>query len=434
MNAGALGSVAKTPELISRILFTFGMLVVYRIGCAIPTPGVNVGELRNFFEQSGGGVVQIFNLFSGGAFEQLSIFALGIMPYVSASIIIQLLTVVIPHLEELKKEGEEGRRTITRYTRYGTVVLALVQSLLLSTAIEAGAFGQNTVMDPGWSFRLMAMITLTAGTAFIMWLGEQITERGIGNGISLVIFAGIVTAIPSAIARVFELIQTDALPPIGLVALAVVMVGVIAVIVYFERAQRRVPIQYARRVVGRQVVGGALAYFPLKLNTSGVIPPIFASSLLLVPQQLGTFSNQTWLTDFVNDYMTFQSIPYNFLYVALIVFFAYFYTGVLLSPSDLADNIRKNGGYIPGIRPGERTAQYINQVLNRITLIGATYLSVVCVLPVIMAGVFNVPFYYGGTALLIVVGVAMDTMGQVEAHLVSRNYETFMRGKGRLGR
>jgi preprotein translocase subunit SecY len=426
MNAGALGSVARTPELLQRMLFTFGMLVVYRMGCAIPTPGINVAELRTFFEEGGGGVLQIFNLFSGGAFEQLSIFALGIKPYVSSS--------VIPHLEELKKEGEEGRRTITRYTRYGTVVLALVQSFLMATAIEAGAFGQNTVTEPGWGFRLMAMITLTAGTAFIMWLGEQITERGIGNGISLVIFAGIVTAIPGAIARVFELVQTDALPPIGLVALGAIMIGVIAVIVYFERAQRRVPIQYARRVVGRQVVGGALAYFPLKLNTSGVIPPIFASSLLLVPSQIGAYTNQGGLSDFVSDYLTFQSIPYNFLYVGLIVFFCYFYTGVLLSPDDLADNIRKNGGYIPGIRPGQRTAQYISHVLNRITLIGAIYLSAVCVLPVIMAVIFNVPFYYGGTALLIVVGVAMDTMGQIEAHLVSRNYETFMRGKGRLGR
>jgi preprotein translocase subunit SecY len=434
MNAGAIGNLARIPELNRRILFTFGMLVVYRMGCAIPTPGINVAELKRYFESSGGGVLQIFNLFSGGAFEQLSIFALGIMPYVSASIILQLLTVVIPHLEELKKEGEEGRRTITRYTRYGTVVLAVVQSFLMATAIEAGAFGANTVIDPGWGFRLMAMITLTAGTAFIMWLGEQITERGIGNGISLVIFAGIVTAIPSALARVYELIQTGALPPIGLVALAVAMVGVIAVIVYFERAQRRVPIQYARRVVGRQVVGGALAYFPLKLNTSGVIPPIFASSLLLVPTQIGQYAGQTVLSDFVNDYLTFQSIPYNVLYVALIIFFAYFYTGVLLSPDDLADNIRKNGGYIPGIRPGQRTAQYISHVLNRITLIGALYLSMVCVLPVIMAVIFSVPFYYGGTALLIVVGVAMDTMGQIEAHLVSRNYETFMRGKGRAGR
>ena len=434
MNTGALGSVARTPELVSRILFSFGMLVVYRVGCAIPTPGINVAELRRYFEQGGGGVLQIFNLFSGGAFEQLSIFALGIMPYVSSSIILQLLTVVIPHLEELRKEGEDGRRTITRYTRYGTVVLALVQSFLMATAIEAGAFGQNTVADPGWGFRLMAMITLTAGTAFIMWLGEQITERGIGNGISLVIFSGIVTAIPGALWRVFDLIQTDALPPISLVALAVVMTTVIAVIVYFERAQRRVPIQYARRVVGRQVVGGALAYFPLKLNTSGVIPPIFASSLLLVPSQLGAYAHQGWLSDFISDHLTFQSIPYQCLYVALIIFFSYFYTGVLLSPDDLADNIRKNGGYIPGIRPGQRTAQYISHVLNRITLIGAVYLSAVCVLPVTLAVVFNVPFYYGGTALLIVVGVAMDTMGQIEAHLVSRNYETFMRGKGRLGR
>jgi preprotein translocase subunit SecY len=434
MTSGALGNLARIPELNRRILFTFGMLAVYRAGCAIPTPGINVAELRRFFEEGGGGVLQIFNLFSGGAFEQLSIFALGIMPYISSSIIIQLLTVVIPHLEELKKEGEEGRRTITRYTRYGTVVLAIVQSFLMATALEAGAFGPNTVSDPGWGFRLMAMITLTAGTAFIMWLGEQITERGIGNGISLVIFAGIVTAIPGALGRVADLIESGTVAPIGLVALVALIVGVIAVIVYFERAQRRVPIQYARRVVGRQVVGGSLAYFPLKLNTSGVIPPIFASSLLLLPTQVSAWSSATWLNDFVSDYMNFESIPYNLVYIALIIFFAYFYTGVLLSPDDLADNIRKNGGYIPGIRPGQRTAQYINHVLNRITLIGAVYLSAVCVLPVILSAQFNVPFYFGGTALLIVVGVAMDTMGQIEAHLVSRNYETFMRGKGRLGR
>jgi len=410
------------------------MLAVYRLGCAIPTPGINIAELRRFFEGGLTGPLQIFNLFSGGAFEQLSIFALGIMPYISASIIIQLLTVVIPQLEELKKEGEEGRRVITRYTRYGTVGLAIVQGFLMATALESGLFGPNTVIDPGWSFRIMTVITLTAGTAFIMWLGEQITERGIGNGISLVIFAGIVTAIPSAGAQILELVNSGVLPPVGVFLLGMLMVAVIAGIVYFERAQRRVPIQYARRTVGRQVVGGMTSYFPLKLNTSGVIPPIFASSLLLLPQQVGVWSNSIWLNDFIQDYLNFTSVPYNVLYVAMIVFFAYFYTGIMINPDDLADNIRKNGGYIPGIRPGPRTALYIQQVLNRITLIGAAYLAVVCLLPVIMSAQFQVPFYFGGTALLIVVGVAMDTMGQVEAHLVSRNYESFMRGKGKVGR
>jgi len=434
VNAGAVGNIARTPELGKRIGFTFAMLAVYRLGCAIPTPGINIAELKQFF-QEGAGPFAIFNLFSGGAFEQLSIFALGIMPYISASIIIQLLTVVIPQLEELKKEGEEGRRVITRYTRYGTVGLSIVQSTLMATALESGLFGANTVIDPGWSFRVMTAITLTAGTAFIMWLGEQITERGIGNGISLVIFAGIVTAIPSALSRVVDLATTGQLPPVGVFLLAALMLGVVFGIVYVERAQRRVPIQYARRTVGRQVVGGTTAYFPLKLNTSGVIPPIFASSLLLLPVQVGSWSNSVWVQDFVQDHLSFNSLPYNIVYVGMIIFFAYFYTGIMINPDDLADNIKKNGGYIPGIRPGPRTAHYIQQVLNRITLIGAGYLAVVCLLPVVMSVQFNVPFYFGGTALLIVVGVAMDTMGQVEAHLVSRNYDAFKRtGRGRGGR
>jgi len=434
VSATAVGNLARAPELGKRIGFTFAMLAVYRLGCAIPTPGINVAELRQFF-QEGAGPFAIFNLFSGGAFEQLSIFALGIMPYISASIIIQLLTVVIPQLEELKKEGEEGRRVITRYTRYGTVGLSIVQSFLMATALEAGLFGPDTVVDPGWYFRIMTAITLTAGTAFIMWLGEQITERGIGNGISLVIFAGIVTAIPSALSRVAELVSSGQIPPVGIFLLAVLMGGVLYGIVFVERAQRRVPIQYARRVVGRQVVGGTAAYFPLKLNTSGVIPPIFASSLLLLPVQVGSWSKSIWFQDLVSNHLNFTSIPYNILYVGLIIFFAYFYTGIMINPDDLADNIRKNGGYIPGIRPGPRTAHYIQQVLNRITLIGAGYLAGVCLLPVLMSAQFDVPFYFGGTALLIVVGVAMDTMGQVEAHLVSRNYDAFKRSsRGKGGR
>ncbi len=436
MNVGSVQNIARIPELNRRILFTFGMLAVYRIGCAIPTPGVDAAEIRRFFEEQGGGLFTLLNLFSGGALEQLSIFALGIMPYISASIIIQLLTVVIPRLEELKKEGEEGRRVMTRYTRYGTVGLALVQGFLIATALEGGLFGARTVPEPGWSFRAMTVITLTAGTSFIMWLGEQITERGIGNGISLVIFAGIVTAIPSALSGVWNLVQTGELVPIGLLLLAAFMVVVVGTIVYFERAQRRIPIQYARRVVGRRMVSGGMSYFPLKLNSAGVIPPIFASSLLFLPQQLSGWSGSPMIGDLVTDYLDPRGVGFNLVYIAMIIFFAYFYTGVMINPDDVADNIKKNGGYIPGIRPGQRTAQYIDRVLTRITAIGALYLAGVCVLPVIMSGQFNVPFFFGGTALLIVVGVGMDTVGQIEAHLVSRNYETFMQGarvRGRRG-
>jgi preprotein translocase subunit SecY len=438
VNPGAVGNITRIPELNRRILFTFGMLAVYRIGCAVPTPGIDPVEIRRYFENSGdGGVFGLLNLFTGGAFEQLSIFALGIMPYVSASIILQLLTVVIPKLEELKKEGEEGRRVITRWTRYGTIVLAVIQGMLMATALENGALGANTVLDPGWAFRVSTVITLTAGTAFIMWLGEQINERGIGNGISLIIFAGIVTSIPTAIARVWDMVRTDQLAPIAVILLTAFMVAVVAVIVYFERAQRRIPIQYARRVVGRRQLAGGMTYFPLRLNTAGVIPPIFASSLLVLPLQIAQWSGMESIADFTNDFLSISSWGYNLIYVALIVFFAYFYTGVMLNPDDVAENVKKNGGYIPGIRPGKRTAEYIQKVMNRITLIGATYLSAVCVLPNLLQAEFAVPFVFGGTALLIVVGVAMDTVGQVEAHLVAHNYDSFVQGarmRGRGGR
>ena len=438
MNPGSVGNITRIPELNRRILFTFGMLAVYRIGCAVPTPGIDPVEIRRYFEQSAdGGVFGLMNLFTGGAFEQLSIFSLGIMPYVSASIILQLLTVVIPKLEEMKKEGEEGRRVITRWTRYGTVVLAFIQGMLMATALENGALGANTVLDPGWAFRLSTVITLTAGTSFIMWLGEQINERGIGNGISLIIFAGIVTRIPSALARVWDMVRTDQLSPIAVILLLVFMVGVVGVIVYFERAQRRIPIQYARRVVGRRQLAGGMTYFPLRLNTSGVIPPIFASSLLVLPLQVAQWSGMESLADFTNDWLGWSTWGYNLVYVVLIVFFAYFYTGVMLNPDDVADNVRKNGGYIPGIRPGKRTAEYIQKVMNRITLVGAAYLAAICVLPNTLQSQFAVPFVFGGTALLIVVGVAMDTVGQVEAHLVAHNYDTFVQGarmRGRGGR
>ena len=438
MNPGAVGNITRIPELNRRILFTFGMLAVYRIGCAVPTPGIDPNEIRRYFEQSdAGGIFGLLNLFTGGAFSQLSIFALGIMPYVSSSIILQLLSVVIPKLDELRKEGEEGRRVITRWTRYGTVALAIIQGLLMATALEGGALGANTVMSPGWAFRITTVVTLAAGTSFIMWLGEQINERGIGNGISLVIFAGIVTNIPSALSHVWDMVRTDQLSPLTVILLFAFMVLVVGVIVYFERAQRRIPIQYARRVVGRRQLAGGMTYFPLRLNTSGVIPPIFASSLLILPIQLSQWSGQEALADFTNDYLHWGSLAYNVVYIGLIVFFAYFYTGVMLNPDDVAENVRKNGGYIPGIRPGKRTAEYIQRVMNRITLIGALYLAAVCVLPNVLQSQFAVPFVFGGTALLIVVGVAMDTVGQVEAHLVAHNYDTFVQGarlRGRGGR
>jgi preprotein translocase subunit SecY len=434
VNPGALGNITRIPELNRRILFTFGMLAVYRLGCAVPTPGIDPDALRQFFEEAGGGIFGLINMFSGGAFEQLSIFALGIMPYISASIIIQLLTVVIPKLEELKKEGEEGRRTITRYTRYGTVGLAIVQGLLLATALENGTFGLNTVVTPGWSFRIMTVITLTAGTAFIMWLGEQINERGIGNGISLIIFAGIVVAMPAAASNFLQMVQTDQIAPVGGLLLLAFMVAVVAAIVFFERSQRRIPIQYARRVVGRREVAGGMAYFPLRLNSAGVIPPIFASSLLFLPQQITQFSGSPLMEDFFADYLAFGTWPYNLIYAAMVVFFAYFYTGIMINPDDVADNIKRGGGYIPGIRPGKKTAEYIERVLNRITAIGALYLAVVCVLPNLLITRFHVPFYFGGTALLICVGVAMDTVGQIESHLVARNYDSFAQGSRIRGR
>jgi preprotein translocase subunit SecY len=437
VNPGTVQNLTRIPELNRRILFTFGMLAVYRVGCAIPTPGVDPAQIRRFFEEQGAGIFGLFNLFSGGALEQLSIFALGIMPYISASIILQLLTTVIPRLDELRKEGESGRRVITRYTRYGTVMLALVQGFLMAFALENGAFGPRAVIEPGWGFRLMAVITLTSGTSFIMWLGEQVSERGIGNGISLVIFAGIVVAIPSALSNLFTLLRTDQMTIIGAILLMAFMVGVVGAIVFFERSQRRVPIQYARRVVGRRIFGGGMTYFPLRINTSGVIPPIFASSLMMLPLQVSQWSDSPAVRAFIDDNLSFQSFGYNAIYVGLIIFFAYFYTGVMIDPTDVADNIKKNGGYIPGIRPGKRTAEYIARVLDRITLVGALYLSVVCLLPVLLSARFSVPFFFGGTALLIVVGVGLDTVGQIEAHLVSRNYETLMQGarvRGRAGR
>ncbi|MBI1813629.1 MAG: preprotein translocase subunit SecY [Deltaproteobacteria bacterium] len=426
-------SASKIPELRKRLLFTFGMLAVYRLGVAIPTPGIDGQAMAAFFAAQRNTVFGFVNLLSGGALEQFSIFALGIMPYISASIILQLLTVVVPFLERLSKEGEVGRRKITQYTRYGTVVLSVIQSLFISIGLEKleapGGVGA-VVFHPGWSFRLMTVITLSSGTAFIMWLGEQISERGIGNGISLIIFAGIVSALPSATATTLEFLREGELSIFLMLFLVLIMVAVVAFIILCERGQRRIPVQYAKRVVGRRMYGGQSSHLPLKVNTSGVIPPIFASSLLVFPATIAGFLETPWAQT-AAEYLRPGGWFYELVYIGLIVFFCYFYTAVTFNTSDVAENMKKFGGYIPGIRPGPRTAEYIDRVLVRITLGGAMYVAAVCVLPTILVQRLNVPFYFGGTALMIVVGVALDTVAQMETHLLTRSYQGFMRG-GRL--
>jgi preprotein translocase subunit SecY len=431
-------NIFKIPELKRRILITFLFLAIYRVGVHIPTPGINGDALASFFAAARGTLFSLIDMFSGGALERLSVFALGIMPYISASIILQLLTVVIPYLDRLHKEGEMGRKKIVQYTRYGTVVLSIIQGFGIAVGLEnmRGAAGEMIVLVPGWSFRILTVVTLTAGTAFIMWLGEQITERGIGNGISLIIFAGIVARMPNAFARSIELFQVGQLDIITLLFLILVMVLVVAVIIYVETAQRRLPVQYAKRIVGRKVYGGQSTHLPLKLNTSGVIPPIFASSILMFPLTIANFMPKAWLDAHPWVQSIFNSLGpgallYNLLYVGFIIFFCYFYTAVTFNPNDVAENMKKFGGYIPGIRPGQKTAEYIDKVLTRITLGGAIYVSVICVLPTILVRRFNVPFYFGGTALLIVVGVALDTVQQIEAHMLTRHYEGLMK-KGRL--
>ncbi|MBU4278086.1 MAG: preprotein translocase subunit SecY [Proteobacteria bacterium] len=418
----------RIPELKRRIFFTLIMLAVYRVGCAIPTPGIDADALSAFFARYQGTLLGLFDMFSGGALERMSIFALGIMPYISASIILELLTVVVPHLAQLKKEGQEGRKKITQYSRYGTVVLALVQGFGIAVGLESmtSPGGAMVVPDPGWAFRVMTMITLAAGTSFIMWLGEQITERGIGNGISLIIFAGIVARMPSAIHSTFRMMSLGEINIFMLVLLVVMMIGVIAAIVFVEQGQRKLPVQYAKRVVGRRMYGGQTTHLPLKINTSGVIPPIFASSIIMFPATIAQFIQISWVQQAASS-ITPGGWIYSLLFVVLIFFFCYFYTAVTFNPEDVADNMKKYGGFIPGIRPGKRTAEYIDRVLTRITLGGAVYVSAVCVLPTILISQFNVPFYFGGTALLIVVGVAMDTMAQIESHLLQRNYEGFMK-------
>ncbi len=425
-------NIPKIPELKRRIVITLLLLAVYRIGVHIPTPGIDAAALAAFFAQAKGTLFGLIDMFSGGAFERLSVFALGIMPYISSSIILQLLTVVVPHLERLSKEGEAGRKKITQYTRYGTVILSLVQGFGISVGLErmTGPGGELVVLDPGWSFRLMTMITLTAGTAFIMWLGEQITERGIGNGISLIIFAGIVARLPQAITSSMRLVRTGEMGIIVTLFLIVLMVAVVAFIIYVERGQRRIPVQYAKRIVGRRMYGGQSTHLPLKINTAGVIPPIFASSIIMFPATIANFLEHPWMKAIAGQ-LAPGTLVYELIYVGFIFFFCYFYTAVTFNPMDVADNMRKYGGYIPGIRPGKKTAEFVDRVLTRITFSGAIYVSAVCVLPSILITKFNVPFYFGGTALLIVVGVALDTVGQIESHMLMRHYEGFMK-QGRI--
>ena len=432
----ALQNVFRIEELRRRIFFTAAMLAVYRVGCIVVTPGINGDVIRQFFMSMEGTMFGLLNVFSGGAMEQLSIFALGIMPYISASIIFQLLTVVIPALERLKKEGSEGQKRITQWTRYATIALALFQSFLMSIALENGQFGQGAVLEPGWGFRLTTMITLTAGTAFIMWLGEQVTERGIGNGISLIIFSGIVVGLPSGVSNVFDLVRTGEFEILNVIFLGAVVIAAIAFVVFVERGQRRIPIQHARRG-GNTGQAANMSYFPLRVNTAGVIPPIFASSLLMLPLTVRQYTDNPTVQRFIDEWMNPGALSYNVVYVALIIFFCFFYTSIMINPDDVSENIKRSGGYIPGVRPGRKTADYIDAVLSRLTLVGAVYVAAICVLPVILSQEMGVPFYFGGTALLIAVSVSLDTVGQIEAHLVSRRYEGFSgtgRVRGRLGR
>ena len=435
---GGFQNIPKIPELRKRITITLLLLAVYRIGVHVPTPGIDTQALVAFFEQAKGTLFGLFDMFSGGALRRFSVFALGIMPYISASIIFQLLTVVIPSLEKLSKEGEAGRKKITQYTRYATVVLSIIQGLGISITLEkmVGPGGESVVLNPGWSFRLMTILTLTAGTAFIMWLGEQITERGIGNGISLIIFAGIVAGIPSAFGNTLRLYGTGEMSPLFILLIFALMITVVGIIVFAEQGQRRIPVQYAKRVVGRKMYGGQTTHLPLKVNMAGVIPPIFASSILMFPLTIINFVPKDFLEahPWINTMLSNlgpATILYNLLYVIFIVFFCYFYTAVIFNPVDVADNMKKSGGYIPGIRPGKKTSDYIDRVLTRITLGGALYVAAVCVLPSILIYKLNIPFYFGGTALLIVVGVAMDTVSQMESHMLSRHYDGFLK-KGQL--
>jgi len=456
----ALRNIWDVPDLRKRVLFTLAMLAIYRVGNHVPTPGINAQSLIDFFEQNRGNWFGLVDMFSGGNLAKVTIFALGIMPYISASIILQLLTVVWPYLEKLSKEGELGRRKITQYTRYGTVLLSIIQSFGIAVYLERMTLSDQfkIVESPGWSFKLMTVLTLTTGTAFIMWLGEQITERGIGNGMSLIIFAGIVVGFPSALIDTFSMIERGELSLLAALLLLGGMFLVVAAIVFVERGQRRIPVQYAKRVVGRRVYGGQTTHLPLRVNTAGVIPVIFASSIIAFPQTIASFfqAHLPWMQD-VAEQLQWGMPLYNILYVSFIIFFCYFYTAIVFNPDDVAENMRKYGGFIPGIRPGKRTSEYLDHILGRITFGGAIYLALVAILPEFLITGFKVApipvigppldmflsnnnlgwiteglhlnFYFGGTSLLIVVGVAMDTIAQVEAQLVMRHYDGFT-GRG----
>jgi preprotein translocase subunit SecY len=429
--AGGFASIPKIPELRNRLLWTLFYLAVYRAGVFVTVPGVDRSVMGQIVRQQSGNFLGLFNMFTGGALEQLSIFALGIMPYVSASIILQLLTVVFKSLEELRKEGEAGQRKINQWTRYGTIILSFVQSLGIALYLESlnnSSTVGRVVLDPSIWFKLMTMICLTTGTAFIMWLGEQITERGIGNGISLIIFSGIVADLPSALQQTGEQALIGDLRPLALMIIAAVVVVVIAVIIFFERGQRRLQIQYAKRMVGRKMYGGQTSYLPLRVNMSGVIPPIFASSILMFPATLANLGVPGMQN--IQQYLYPGQWQYNVLYVLFIIFFCYFYTAVTFHPVDVADNLKKQGAFIPGIRPGKKTAEYIDRVVTRITFGGAVYVAAVCVLPTFLQNQFHVPFQFGGTGLMIVVGVALDTVQQIESHLITRHYDGFTGPRG----
>ncbi len=436
MSLRGVEQAAHAPELRHKLFWTFGLLAAYRIGVHVPVPGIDVPALQEFFASAANTLFGLFDMFSGGGLKNVSIFALGIMPYISASIIVQLLQVVSPGIKRLaKEEGAAGRKKLTQYTRYLTVLITLIQGFGITTALIKmnSPTGIPIVPDPSWTFRLVTILTLTSGTILIMWLGEQITERGIGNGISLIIFSGIAASIPGGILKTFQLMGAGELSIFFLVLIVVVMAGALVGIVFVERGQRRIPIHYAKRLMGRKMVGGQTTHLPLKVNTSGVIPPIFASSLLLFPATIAPMINIPWVQEFSKLFSPHTTL-YNVLYVALIVFFCFFYTAIVFDPKDIAENLKNQGGFIPGIRPGGKTKEYIDKVLTRITLWGAGYISLVCVLPMLMIAQLHVPFYFGGTSLLILVGVAMDFMSKLESHLISRQYEGLMnktRLKGR---
>lgn len=426
--AAGTDKMAQSPELRIKLAWTLFILCMYRVGVHVPVPGIDAGALSHFFASMQGSVFALLDMFSGGGLRNVSVFALGIMPYISASIILQLMQVVSPDIKRMaKEEGQAGRRKITQYTRYLTVLITIIQGFGIAALLEGMVSPENApvVLHPGWEFRLVTIVTLTAGTILIMWLGEQITAKGIGNGISLIIFSGIVVGIPSALMRSYQLIKAGDINVVFALLILVMMLAVTVGIVFVERAQRRIPIQYAKRQIGRKMYGGQTTHLPLRINTAGVIPPIFAQSLLLFPATVAGFSTAVWLQRVVSWFQP-TSIVYNIIFIGLIFFFCFFYTAIIFDPKDIAENLKKAGGFVPGIRPGDKTREYIDNVLSRLTLWGGIYISIISVLPMLLIAQFNVPFYFGGTSLLILVGVAIDFMGQVESHMISQQYEGFM--------